>query len=269
MMNLKNASQVIGLAGVLLVAGAPEAGAPRTFPHEPHLAEDLECGHCHEAGDGGAMKLTTGSCGDCHDGGAPHYRAAAVPGGRFLRFPHAVHAEAFACADCHKAPDVAFPRGKPACDACHRDNDVRIPAAACARCHGAPAQKLVPPDHGGAWRSRHGREARWRVFDRHGETCAACHGSEGCETCHRTERPRSHTGLWRLRTHGASASWDRDSCRTCHETGSCEACHASTAPLNHVGAWSTLHGLTARTRSDESCAACHGPGWCASCHSGR
>jgi len=262
-------SQLLLGAALILAVGALGADNADPFPHPPHLEEADDCGTCHEAAARGEMEIKKGACAECHEDEVPGYRPLRREGREILRFPHALHVEAGDCADCHKAPEMIPARGKKACDACHSENDVDVPDPACAKCHAAPAEKLTPPDHRGTWAVSHGHEAAWRVFDRHGRDCTTCHKQDACAACHRTSRPRSHTGLWRLRTHGAAAAWNRDSCRTCHETGTCVACHRNTEPLNHVGAWSKMHGLTARSISDSSCNVCHSGGDCARCHAGR
>ena len=264
----KRLSQLLSASILILAVGATIAGPTAPFPHGPHLEEIDECGTCHKAGDDGEMGYDKLICADCHDDNSVYqdFEKAEFP---ILAFPHALHVEAGDCADCHKAPGMRFPKGKKACDACHAENDIAIPGAACVKCHGKPARKLLPLDHKGSWGVGHGAASRWRVFERHGRDCSTCHEANACQTCHQEQRPRSHSGLWRLRTHGTAASWNRDSCRTCHETGACVACHRNTAPMNHIGAWSKLHGFTARTRSDSSCTTCHSGGECASCHSGK
>ncbi len=251
----------------LLTVRATTAGPTNPFPHDIHIEEVGECGMCHEADKTGAMIVKREVCSGCHDEDVPAFRESTGGGADILEFPHALHTDVAECSDCHKVPVMWPPRGRKFCDACHNENDVEVVESGCARCHGKPAHEVKPPDHKGTWRVSHGKAARWRVFNRHGKNCYACHKSGACQVCHMKERPRSHTGLWRIRTHGRAASWDRDSCRTCHETGSCDSCHRTSAPLNHTGAWDKLHGLTARSKADGSCRACHEPGYCAACHS--
>jgi hypothetical protein len=136
----------------------------------------------------------------------------------------------------------------------------------CAACHGTDMRRERPADHEEAWLERHGKESGWRVFDEHGRDCATCHPTGACTSCHATARPRSHTGLWRLKTHGMAAEMDEASCRTCHETGACVQCHKRTAPMSHQGAWSFKHGTMAGSGFGPRCAVCHGPTDCASCH---
>jgi hypothetical protein len=254
---------------MILAVGVTIAGPTDPFPHDLHLEEVDDCTMCHKAGADGEMDVDKAACAECHDDETPGFRPVMSDGPEILRFPHALHVEAGDCTDCHKLPAMAFPRGKKTCDACHKENDVEVPESACASCHGKPAHKLTPADHKGTWAVSHGKAAPWRVFSRHGKDCTTCHKQDACDSCHRTSRPRSHTGLWRLRTHGTAASWNRDTCRTCHETGGCVACHQNTPPMNHIGAWSKLHGLTARSKADTSCNACHNVGYCNACHAGK
>ncbi|MFH1530207.1 MAG: cytochrome c3 family protein [Pseudomonadota bacterium] len=262
-------SLLLAAVVALIAVRATTAGPADPFPHKIHLEEVDDCGMCHGPDKDGAMTVKAAACSECHDEDVPAYRKVTGGGHGILRFPHALHVDAAACKDCHKAPVMKASREKKSCDACHAKNDVDVQDSGCARCHGKPAEKLVPPDHEGTWKVSHGKAAQWRVFDRHGKDCSTCHKTGTCQVCHMEESPRSHTGLWRIRTHGRAASWDRDSCRTCHETGSCESCHRTSPPLNHVGAWSKLHGLTARSKADISCGVCHEAGTCAACHAGK
>lgn len=264
------------LLAVVLAPAAFRADDRPVFSHETHLGEDLECTACHALGeeDGAAAELTLSACEDCHDEGAPGTRLAAEGRPLHLQFPHATHAEAAECKDCHTATmEDAQKAGEPLvaverCFDCHQENGVETPAAACATCHGVDRRRVAPDSHARAWRERHGHEAEWNAVADHGEDCYQCHTKDACRRCHTQTKPRSHTGLWRLRVHGTAASWDRSACQNCHETGACIACHRTTAPLNHRGAWIATHGLVAGNRSDARCTTCHSPAQCATCHQG-
>jgi hypothetical protein len=150
------------------------------------------------------------------------------------------------------------------------DASPKTPAKAagkCAQCHsGKRMDKIRPVNHDRLWMETHGRDAQWSSESAHGKECRLCHTNAKCASCHRTRPPRSHTGLWNVRTHGTAAKWDREPCKTCHETGACISCHRRTPPLNHRGNWISAHG---RTRGfNDSCATCHAPGWCINCHRG-
>lgn len=253
------------------------------------------CYDCHRKDDKHRGKLGQ-DCGKCHrpEKGAPKFNHESM-----TRFPRqGAHAEA-ACSHCHQpkspkhpalsvtewkktakaAVDLTFPvRGKRCVD-CHRDphaGNVGIDCAAChnvtdfARISGARAKAIRPKDHGGAWLRRHtilpdddgepGAESR---------SCALCHGSPSCTHCHRTTPPRSHTGVWRIRTHGAAASFAPEACSTCHRAASCIQCHRRTPPLNHRGAWRNLHGFASGGFGDSNCFVCHRRSECALCHRSR
>jgi hypothetical protein len=263
---------LLAAGGLALAATAVAGSEPVGFSHKLHVdSAGLECTVCHKQTPT-KVELDTKSCSECHDP-IPAWKMESKAKRLKIAFPHAAHAKAGACLDCHEAvlsDDAAG--GKPMatfedCSSCHRRKKVQVPEASCERCHGSDARKIVPEDHHGAsWIERHGAEAEDRVFEKHGTDCKACHGQETCASCHRKTRPKSHTGLWRVRTHGSAASWDRDSCKTCHETSSCTRCHATTKPMNHNGSWRAMHGLAAGSSGNESCAVCHKPSYCASCH---
>lgn len=242
------------------------------FSHRVHVkASGLECAACHKQTAAGVELLREG-CADCHDDGTPAWKLEPKARRLGISFPHEAHARQGECLDCHQAVlSTKNTEGKPileleGCTRCHEKKQVRIAEASCARCHGGDARKLAPSDHRGTWIARHGAEARMRVFEEHGRDCRACHGRDACAKCHRERRPRSHTGLWRVRLHGSAAAWDRESCKTCHETSTCTRCHSSTRPMNHTAAWRSTHGLAAGGFGNESCAVCHRPAQCASCH---
>jgi len=271
------AAMLLSLLAILLVPAAFRAEDRPVFSHETHLGEDLECDACHDlGGEGKAASLKLGGCEDCHDDGVPGTRLAAEARPLKMRFPHAAHVEAAECKDCHaatmadeqKAGEPVMELGR--CISCHQENGVETPESACQTCHGVDQRRVEPSSHDRAWQERHGRESRWSVVADHGEDCYDCHARDACRRCHTQTRPRSHTGLWRMRVHGTAASWDRSACQTCHETGTCISCHSRTAPLNHRGPWTATHGLVAGSRTDERCTTCHIAAQdCIRCHSGR
>lgn len=258
---------------VCISTNAVSKDSPSQFSHKAHLAEVSDCETCHKAKEDEQKKPATlhSACTECHDE-VPAYprKNKAV----FLEnaFPHQRHADALDCADCHAATlndtsiKQVFKMTHDDCFGCHDKNDVEIIPSNCASCHGVAAQHIKPQSHGKDVVFRHGTEAKWRISLGHGRDCYACHQKNECTKCHLTQRPRDHTGLWRLRTHGIAASWDRSRCKTCHGPGICIACHQKTKPINHRGAWKTLHGLSVQNRQDRRCGVCHASSWCAQCH---
>jgi c(7)-type cytochrome triheme protein len=265
-----------GILGLGLISAGLLAGETKVFSHAQHAEEGAECDMCHKVVDGAELpKLSPEGCAECHDDGTPAHRLPAVGKRPKLAFPHKLHTDAAECKDCHsatlsgsqKADASLMEQGR--CAACHKENDVEVAPGACAACHGEDVSKQAPADHKKTWGRRHGQEARWRVFHDHGSDCALCHRNDGCVNCHKSRRPKSHSALWRTRTHGLQAAWDRQACKTCHETGACIRCHKTTKPLNHKGAWQAVHGLAAHSKSDTHCATCHQLSWCAACHAGQ
>lgn len=252
----------------------------KPMSHADHLgARKAKCKDCHVEADRRALpRLAYEGCATtaCH--GRKFEAVAVKTPSRDLRayFPHDTHvgAKDLECKECHKAtvedaqsasePLVA----RPACTSCHDDRKVQLTEVQCARCHKPDPLEVQPKDHDVLWTKKHGPRSKWVANGEHGQDCATCHTRSKCVSCHATTAPGSHDGLWRTRTHGRFAAWDRESCKTCHETGTCDGCHKRTAPLNHRGAWRSLHGLAASVKSNESCMVCHQPGWCVSCHAG-
>lgn len=279
-MSPRAVSAAAAALAALLLAGAARAAEPtRPFSHETHfLGAGVACTTCHPQPAGAAPPaVERKACAVCHEQATPAYLPLAKPAplGLPVAFPHGQHVRGgVACVDCHDRilePAVAAGPvlGPARCFACHAERAPAGVQAACAGCHGVPMRKTRPADHATAWAARHGPESRLRVFDQHGRDCFACHGNDACRSCHRVQAPRSHTGLWRLRTHGVAASWDREGCKTCHEAGGCTGCHRETRPLNHTASWRAVHGLAAQSADNQTCAACHARGFCAGCHNQR
>ncbi len=278
-MNTKAKRRFVAVAvalGCLALSSPFIASELVLFSHSMHIDEDAECSQCHvETEDGSAPSVNKEYCTECHDDGVPSYRlparAVKMGGG----FPHGTHVDAAECKDCHeatitetqKAGALIVPQEK--CTACHKAKNVKVSSANCGACHPRGRRQKPPSDHEGNWLLKHGAESRWSAVSGHTKDCSSCHRRDACATCHRTKRPQSHTGLWRLRGHGLAAGWDRNSCRTCHETGACISCHKTNRPLNHSGAWSTYHSLAAEVEGNSHCAVCHSPGYCISCHKGK
>ncbi len=267
----------------------------KCHPNERYKLGKLTCVDCHEKTDPHHGKLGR-NCEKCHipDKGAPKFRHETM-----TQFRRTGMHERVACTFCHRArptplPVVGWTRGQPTppadrrfpvmgtrCVECHADPHKGEAGQACESCHntssfktligGAPASLMPKPsDHTSAWIRTHANLPEGDR-DREGQhgTCTPCHAAPACTQCHRTRTPKSHTGLWRIKTHGTAAAFDSSSCRVCHSPGACIHCHRRTPPLNHRGAWGRRHGLAAGTLGSEQCAVCHQRGDCAACHSGR
>ena len=266
---------IVALAAAALLAGAAAGGAAKTFSHKFHIGDaGADCATCHETAKGDTPTVKSAGCADCHDKGTPAWKLDAHARRLHVKFPHQRHAaiKGVECKTCHAAmatdglkdgqPIIGFER----CGACHAERKVAVNMNDCAKCHGVDQKAVRPTDHKIGWSAKHGEASEWVEKGEHGKDCQLCHGQAACRACHLQSTPRSHTGLWRLRTHGAAAGWDRDKCKTCHETGTCVRCHTQSTPMSHAGAWKQTHGLTAGSKDNEHCKACHQTGWCNSCH---
>ncbi len=245
--------------------------------HKTHIQFNDDCTGCHLwEQDDGLPELNKPYCDKCHDEqGTPKWE---IPGQarelQKIAFKHNLHTRQAKCVECHKTTmtdrhRLNTPLVSPdKCISCHTKKKVLFPMRNCRRCHGVDRNRVSPKNHGETWSVRHGREERWSPARDHGKKCQLCHRNTACVACHRSKRPRSHTGLWRIRIHGTQAKWDRDRCKTCHETGACISCHRRTPPQNHRGAWGAIHGLSAKFKSNSRCLTCHNPAWCTNCHRG-
>ncbi len=260
-------------------------------PNDRYRLGHKDCVDCHAKDDVHQGRLGR-DCGKCHrpEKGAPKFSHD-----RMTPFPRTGAHQRVRCSTCHQsrtagakprtlsqwksvAPaglDRRFPVYGKDCRDCHADPHRGRYGTDCAQCHQphrfSAVSRLVnvrPRDHTAGWLRFH---TTLPEPDRKADkaSCAGCHGSPSCQNCHRTSAPRSHTGLFRSKTHGRAASFDPGACRTCHQTASCTACHRRTAPLSHRGAWTTLHGYAAGGFGDSNCFVCHRRADCAACHRSR
>ncbi|RMG85135.1 MAG: hypothetical protein D6708_16160 [Candidatus Dadabacteria bacterium] len=285
-MRLRSVSIAAFAAALALAAGCREDTGLR-FSHALH-AEEAACSDCHRGDEG----LRTGMepCKDCHEideqnpseacltchtrAGDEDYAVSKAPRGRTYAdvvFDHDPH-EVVDCSRCHGATagaenlaGVEFP-GMDVCMGCH-DGD-QAPAE-CSTCHSRIRVGQKPPSHDGLWEKRHGKRGDLREA-----TCRLCHpGPDACRTCHRAEKPRSHTLGWKDRSHGLEARHDRDNCRACHTATFCSDCHRE-APRSHsprngwLASGHRIRGAAERencrvchTRTEASCLACHPQGY--------
>ncbi|HVO96711.1 MAG TPA: cytochrome c3 family protein [Bryobacteraceae bacterium] len=156
------------------------------FSHRAHLAQGLECTHCHVS----VTKSTRVEdnnlprpevCLECHEAAPAIKRPREFP---LARFPHARHAGAIPCLGCHKGIDTAdvtsnanFP-AMAQCVMCH--SQVDIPDS-CYFCH-AKTMNLEPASHDIHWVDAHSRTRRDAAQK---ASCQTCHGRNfHCAGCH-------------------------------------------------------------------------------------
>ena len=183
------------------------------------------------------------------------------------------------CFECHQDPHQG--RYGVDCETCHTTDSFKIRHTGAAnatrlldRLGNWLKQEAVdvgkstrPLDHKGDWLRQHAVIAGYeRDLAEEKRTCGSCHGTPGCDNCHRTKAPRSHTALFRVRTHGQIAGFAPEACGTCHRVASCIQCHRRTPPRNHRGNWRTLHGYASGGFADSNCFVCHRRADCAVCH---
>lgn len=261
----------LGLAGLTL-ASPLRADDEQVPLHRLHIDDaELECDGCHQADNSvpSGMGLNKEACIDCHDE-TPAYKLPNKHRRLKAAFPHRLHS-GLKCLDCHAdMPDEKYQNGvavmeQAACTNCHAKRKVKLPESNCLKCHGRDEKRAKPADHGGDWMTQHGREARWRVHEQHGQACTLCHTERACQACHLTQKPADHGALWRARMHGSAAAWDRQRCKTCHETGTCVACHRTASPPSHRGDFIKRHGQMV-DGFDNNCTVCHRRSECIACH---
>ena len=142
---------------------------------------------------------------------------------------------------------------------CHKENDLELD---CNGCH--EKNRFFPSyhKHAGKWKKRHGHKVR--IFSKrdHANDCGVCHTDDACRKCHQLNRPKNHTGFWKMRGHGIKAVVKRETCMYCHNESFCVRCHKKTRPINHRGNWKNLHGKTipgGHSGNTNRCTICHLP----------
>jgi len=244
------------------------------YSHEEHSSE-LDCTDCHALNkDSKEPEFPEiNLCRDCHE----DFPSAGIvfPLNRnnlkqkkdsVFIFKHQDHSLE-ACKDCHiiHKKGLPFIPKQKTCEKCHNENSIN---PSCKDCH--ERTRFVPSNHRLRWTSRHGRLSDKGLGQKsHGNDCNSCHEQAACNACHRLQRPKDHTGFFRIRGHGIQAEINRKSCETCHQESYCIRCHRETRPLNHRGLWKYSHGLAipgGKTGSIRNCGLCHQQTWCVQCH---
>ncbi|MGI6455586.1 MAG: cytochrome c3 family protein [bacterium] len=249
------------------------------FPHQPHIENELSCDTCHELQETGITMPTMEACTTCHDLTDDTYFgtcnechsknnvtlseenvtavvnhqelfAKFIPENWYdVQYNHTQFLdEDTDCLVCHQGVTqsrTASLENLPSMEAAMAYHDQMGYSNECSVCHTELTVFTEPPSHDRSWKDTHGRYMEFQDD----KTCMLCHQEETCFTCHRTEKPRSHTALFRLRTHGIQAGFDRSKCMVCHREDECESCHRAQADPMPPAPFHT---------PDASCLSCHG-----------
>jgi hypothetical protein len=250
------------LAALAILSGCDKDGYKLAFSHHLHVTENgVACSDCHGKMTEGRFaapghtackechgdwietkEIGANTCGMCHkvkdlkklpksEYAKPVSNAVSKVGGVFR------HTDALSnrCAECHGYLMDKKLSGVPQMT---RGDKIRIREHAhrsgldCSACHVDMDPRTPPASHRQNWTRRHGA-----LGMQPDKACGVCHREESCRECHQVTKPASHNNLWRLKTHGIQAAWDRERCLVCHQQESCDACHASTPPQSHNGDW--------------------------------
>lgn len=146
----------------------------------------------------------------------------------------------------------------------------RLEEFRCKNCHGQ--DRFFPSYHmpAGKWKKRHGNKVNTMVMPTrrikaeiplkpgHKYQCGLCHVDDACRKCHQLNRPKDHTGFWKMRGHGIRALAKRESCANCHNEVFCIRCHQNTKPINHrIANWKGIHARVVAAGHWERCWVCH------------
>jgi hypothetical protein len=278
------AALILVLGASLLVAVRGWGEAAKTFPHDTHIAQGLDCATCH-AGATESENLKTGllppltTCQQCHeqtelDSWGFHANPTRKTG--FPGFSHKAHlAQGKDCLACHGAmvhpEQAAAGTGMPNHALCFECHDGTKATDECESCHAGLHESRLngllrdpaafkPIDHHPGFVRNHQFQSELV-----GTRCESCHPSENyCAGCHQGDNVDFlvHDRNW-LQTHPLSAGKDLVECQTCHSLNTfCSDCHETEGvePGSHLaGEWAggvNLHAQMGR-RDMEYCASCH------------
>ncbi|MBE0476347.1 MAG: hypothetical protein IBX62_04520 [Coriobacteriia bacterium] len=165
----------------------------------------LSCYRCHGLTHAASGLVATEECGACHP-----KDFELKPSDHTSKFEEGAHgkradAEGAYCAMCHQ-PDF--------CVECHMGRKVGP--------DGERSRKVIPADHRKAeWMSKHGG-----LFLTQKGSCASCHDSPSCKSCHVTVMP--HPADW-VRGHAENKDELEGDCNVCHtDREKCQSCHHDT-----------------------------------------
>lgn len=280
-------NQTLFTASTLLILLGSQACDPKkevvqNFPHRPHAEAEISCDSCHEIQPQGITMPTMdtcmtchdiddqpvfGRCNECHDKQGIQLTADSgdkivnhqvifqphIPENWYdVQYDHARFlTEESNCLACHG--NIPQSEGStlvnlPSMETAMAFHDRMGYSNDCQVCHTELTVFTEPPSHKGNWERLHGR---LMVFEDR-QQCMICHTEtqNSCMTCHDIRQPRDHTNLFRRKTHGMKASWDRARCMECHRSDECESCHRAAADPVPPAPFHT---------PDASCLTCHSP----------
>lgn len=257
-----------------------------SFPHIKHLTGDnkMECTDCHEdsfSQDKAGMPSIQ-LCKDCHEDNETSRPIAysllkkleatgkEKPWSEIhldseIIFSHKKHIDKkIDCSTCHQnimqsefIDNSVLPKMEK-CNSCHEVHNKEM--TGCQDCHKETRRDIKPVSHRQNWKVFHG--SQMFLSDKSEQRqCTFCHGKEGCNDCHQSQKPASHTNFWSRTAHGLHASVDRDRCIVCHKADFCTRCHQETKPRTHTAGWGSSrnrHCLSCHeANSSISCYVCH------------
>lgn len=261
----------------LLWSGCDPKETINNFPHKPHIAAEVACVFCHEFGEKTVGMPKMEACASCHDlqdkdvfarclechqkhsvewkeGSVVNHQTMFRPflgkGWDDVRYNHAEQlnpdSDCLACHAALKTAERSSIENLPSMKTAIATQDKLGKSTDCSVCHSELTPFTPPASHDNRWKETHGRMTDFNGKD----NCLMCHQEETCLTCHKTEKPKSHTNLFRRKTHGVKAEFDRVQCLVCHRSDECESCHQASA--NPIPA-EIFH------TPDASCLTCHSP----------
>jgi hypothetical protein len=226
------------------------------FPHDKHLARNIDCAQCH--GQIGELELATRD-----------------------QLPRMA-----GCFRCHAQSGAAQGEAKGACTTCHLTERRGTLLTTFASGELVPPRWLHNAAHTPDWIERHKT-----VAADNSAFCASCHSADQCTDCHDGRvRPRNvHPNDW-ISMHAQAARQDNPRCVSCHQEQTfCADCHrrvgvARDAPSGNrlagrrfhpppsewtTGPRSPQHHAWEAQRNLNACVSCHTERDCATCHATR
>lgn len=270
---------VIVLAAVW-IAGCDPKETPQNFPHGPHIEQEIECDACHSIEPEGITMPSVETCTMCHDieedeaynrckechdavgfkltndkldllvSHQDEFDSRIPDSIKELQYKHAEFwQDSSECLLCHG--NLTNAKGStvdniPSMEVAMAVHEEKGFSNDCQVCHSEINEWTAPSNHDSSWDRIHGQVA----IIQGKQDCLMCHQESTCQTCHSIEKPRNHTSLFRHKTHGVLASFDRSKCLACHRNDQCTVCHQASADPIPAASYHT---------PDASCLTCHSP----------